>query len=879
MKKILSCLLLFFGIIALTGCFNKLLINGLEEVTINDTIFLSHNYEGNSEVTWSSSDENVAVVNNGAVTGISFGDVIITLTVDGQTASKKIKVIYPKINITIESKSTLVVGEKYRYFANIPEEYQDLDEGKWSSGNENIITIDKNGVVNPLDSGSTVIIYEYFGNIVSTNVDVIYKQATGVALQGESAVSVNSFLQLNTIFYPNNSRSECVFSSSNDEIATVDDDGLVKGITPGEVIITVTLKDNPSIYTTKKITVFLVPNTIELLIENTTENSINVGEIYKLNIKINGIEYDDDLHKGTISIKIDNCKVLVANEKYLIGFRKGVTNLIVSSVYDSQIFCEITVTINDNQRDEFTEEDYKKVEAILSNMSLKQKVGQMFMVGFSGTSFSNSLKDAIEKYHFGNVIYMGANVTNIKTLPQMSKDIQNCMKLNNTVYGFISTDQEGGRVARLRNGATHFVSNMALAATGNDNYAYLQGEAMGQELLYYGINMDLAPVLDVNNNHDNPVIGVRSYSDDPLTVSRFGEKLIKGLQNNGVIACPKHFPGHGNTNVDSHYGLPVINSDIDSLYNIELAPFIHAMNSGLDCVMTTHIIFNAIDSEYPATLSEKVLTGLLRNELGYKGLIATDGMEMNAVAKYYGDYSETAVLAVKAGVDMLLYTSLTNPSKAYNGIIDAINEGEITEERINESVKRILLTKLKYNILDQNYSIVDDFNSLLQKNNELNIEIACKSLTIAKGEYKPFDKSKNTLIISTLSTGLHNDLKESLINNGFNCFSIYYSGSNDYQNIVSILNDYDQIVFAVSNLSASDKDLINIVKEIDNANKNSIIVALDSPYDYLKYNKESVSTYICLYGNQSVTLTALTKLLCNEYKPTGKLPIDKSLFE
>ena len=130
-----------------------------------------------------------------------------------------------------------------------------------------------------------------------------------------------------------------------------------------------------------------------------------------------------------------------------------------------------------------------------------------------------------------------------------------------------------------------------------------------------------------------------------------------------------------------------------------------------------------------------------------------------------------------------------------------------------------------------------------------------------------------------MSTGLHNDLKESLINNGFNCFSIYYSGSNDYQNIVSILNDYDQIVFAVSNLSASDKDLINIVKEIDNANKNSIIVALDSPYDYLKYNKESVSTYICLYGNQSVTLTALTKLLCNEYKPTGKLPIDKSLFE
>jgi len=878
MKKILYSLLMFLIIIVLSGCNNKIEIIGANEIIINESSFYTLNINEDN-VVWSSSDDNIATVDNGVVTGINIGTVTITVKTGSKTANKTIEIIFPTINISIESKSTLIIGEKYRYYANIPEEYQNLDEGKWSSGNESIITIDDKGLANPISAGTTVITYEYFGNIVHTDVTVNYKEATSVALSGDDIVLVNGTLQLETIFYPENSKLKCIYSSSDETIAIVDENGLVKGISVGEVTITVSFKENPNVFTAKKIQVILLPNTIDVQVNGISNNTILTGNIYELNIKINNIEFNDELHKGIISVNSKNPKVMIANTNYIIGLTSGTVELVVSSTVDSSINKTITITVNDDANDEFTEEDYKVVEEILSKMTLKQKVGQMFVVGFSGTSFNSNLKDAIENYHFGNVIYMGANVSNPSTIAKMSKDIQDCMKVNNSVYAIISTDQEGGRVARLKTGATHFVSNMAIASTDDENYAYLQGEAMAKELLYYGINMDLAPVLDVNNNHDNPVIGVRSYSDDPITVSRFGEQLIKGLQNNGVLASSKHFPGHGNTNVDSHYGLPVIDFDMESLYKVELAPFIHAMNSGIDCIMTTHIIFNAIDSEYPATLSEKVLTGLLRNELGFEGLIATDGMEMNAVAKYFGDYDKTAVMAVKAGVDLLLYTSTFNPMKAYNGIINAINNGEITEERINESVRRILLTKLKYNILDQNYTIVDNFDELLENNNDLSIEIACKSLTVAKGEYKPFDRTKSTLIISTLSTGLHNDLKENLRNNGFtNCFAKYLTDNDDYQEVLSILNNYDQIIYATSNLSSGNKYLIDIVDDIHKVNKNSIIVALDSPYDYLKFNGSSVDTYICLFGNQTASITALTKLLCNEIEPTGKLSIDEDLF-
>ena len=410
------------------------------------------------------------------------------------------------------------------------------------------------------------------------------------------------------------------------------------------------------------------------------------------------------------------------------------------------------IVIEDNSiLDNYKEEEINRVNNIINNMTLNQKIGQMFVVGFSGTSMPSSLTSAIETYNFGNVILMGQNVSNPLTLKQMTTDIQNKMVSVNGLGGFISTDQEGGRVARLINGGTHIISQMAVSATNNPQNGYLVGEIIGTELSHYGINVDYAPVLDVNNNPDNPVIGIRSYSDDPMQVALYGNNMFKGLTSKGVMGCAKHFPGHGNTNVDSHYGLPIIDSSIEELYQVELAPFISAIANGIDSIMTTHIIFSAIDSKLPATLSEKVITGLLREQLGFDGIICTDGMEMSAVKDNFGGYGETAIKAIQAGCDMLLYTSISNPKTAHTALVNAVKSGQISEERINESVRRILLKKLKYGILDQNYNnSLDNFDEYLQLAEEQNLQLAKEAVTNIKGEFNGLDKNPMFVFIMIL---------------------------------------------------------------------------------------------------------------------------------
>ena len=454
-----------------------------------------------------------------------------------------------------------------------------------------------------------------------------------------------------------------------------------------------------------------IPNEIRL----SGKTNIEMGEHANISAEFIG--------KGSKEIvwKSSNSNIVDVYHGIVLGLQCGTSIITATSVLDDSVYGSIEITVSKYISAEPTKEQLDRVNSIIDKMSLSQKVGQMFFVGFSGTSMPSNLSNAITNYNFGNVIYMGQNVSNTSTLASMSNAIQNKMVSSNLVPGFISTDQEGGNVARIKSGGTHFISQMAIAATNDPNNAYLEGLAVGKELNSYGINMDFAPVLDVNNNPDNPIIGIRSYSDNPLIASLFGNNFIKGLQESGTIACPKHFPGHGNTAVDSHYGLPIITSSMNELYQVELAPFISAIKNGVDAIMTTHIIFEAIDTKYPATLSEKVLTGLLRNELNYKGLIITDGMQMDAIRKYFGTSDVTSVQAIKAGVDILLYTSLNDPMTAHTAIIKAVKNGEITEERINESVRRILLAKLERGILD-NYIVKDiDRTNMINEHYELNL--------------------------------------------------------------------------------------------------------------------------------------------------------------
>ena len=526
-------------------------------------------------------------------------------------------------------------------------------------------------------------------------------------------------------------------------------------------------------------------------------------------------------------------------------------------------------------------EDYLKykdqVDNIISKMTLEQKVGQMFIGSSSGTTITSASISAINDYHLGNFIFMGDNVTDPTKVSKLVSDLQEKFVGSNGVSGFISIDQETGTVNRMNSGATRFLGNMAQAATNDSYTSYLVGSSVGEELKYYGINFDLCPVLDVNNNPNNPIINCRSYSDDPIKVANFGSQMMKGLKSKNVMSCSKHFPGHGNTSTDSHLALPLISSSLDDLYQIELAPFISAIYNGIDSIMTTHIVFSNIDSKYPATLSYDVLTGLLREKLGYTGLIVTDGMEMSAIAKNYGK-EEAAILAINAGADILCYTSVSDPVKCIPAVLNAINNGTIKQSRIDDAVKRIISKKVKYdlieNYLPKNTSVFDT-----KAHEELNISLARKSVTKV-GEFSGLDKTKNTIIMSVKSTY---DLGYSGNENSFayyasrylkskgmkNCdYEVIGANSSNYNDYINKALGYEQVVVAIDTALAND---IKFINELTSKKENVVVIALKLPYDFNNYNK--VNTFMCIYDRTPVMIKALTEALNGEYIASGVSPI------
>lgn len=254
----------------------------------------------------------------------------------------------------------------------------------------------------------------------------------------------------------------------------------------------------------------------------------------------------------------------------------------------------------------------------LNEMTLKEKLGQLLFIGFAGHEYNDHLRKIIEEYKVGNIILFTRNIDNLDQLSKLNRSLHEKIYQSTGVMPLISIDQEGGIVTRIQNTATFAPGAMTISATNSDN-AYKVGQVLGEELSYLGINMNLAPTLDVNNNPNNPVIGVRSFGDDPKRVSEFGLNIIKGIQSKGVIATAKHFPGHGDVEVDSHLGLPVVDHDKERLDQVELYPFKKVINE-VDAIMSAHIFFKAYEKEsLPATLSRKVLTDLLRNKLGFNG--------------------------------------------------------------------------------------------------------------------------------------------------------------------------------------------------------------------------------------------------------------------
>ncbi|MBN2079136.1 MAG: hypothetical protein JW838_09225 [Spirochaetes bacterium] len=337
--------------------------------------------------------------------------------------------------------------------------------------------------------------------------------------------------------------------------------------------------------------------------------------------------------------------------------------------------------------------------SVSRGLDLDGRIGQMLMVAIPGSAMNTEAEKILERYRPGGVILFGYNLSKKEDNRKFIAGLQDTSLRHAGTPLFVSIDQEGGRVVRVVSGVTQFPGNMAAGIADNTRLAYRWGRALGLQLRETGINMNLAPVLDVNNNPHNPVINTRSFGADPRLVAKLGAAYIRGLQDSRCIAVGKHFPGHGDTNQDSHLTLPVIRYGLDRLERVELVPFRKAVRSGVEGIMTAHIAFPEIlGTNDPATVSPELLSVMLRGDLGFRGLVITDDMEMHAISRRQ-EMGEAAVRSVLAGADIILMSS----HGATIGIIRdamrrAVKEKRITPERINESVARIMETKMRYDI-------------------------------------------------------------------------------------------------------------------------------------------------------------------------------------
>ncbi len=347
----------------------------------------------------------------------------------------------------------------------------------------------------------------------------------------------------------------------------------------------------------------------------------------------------------------------------------------------------------------------RQVAELMADMNLYEKVCQLFIVtpeqltGFSGTvvQAGEQTRQALETWPVGGLIYFADN---IETPEQVTEMIENAQSYSH-IGLFISVDEEGGTVARVGSnaamGTTTFPNMSTVAKEGGAEAAYQVGMTIGTELSQLGFNLDFAPVADVNSNPANPVIGSRAFSDDPETAAELVAACVKGFRDSGILCTLKHFPGHGDTSADSHTEAAIATKTLEEMEACEFLPFLSGIEAGAPFVMVGHISCPEITgTSVPASLSREMVTGILREQLGFDGIVITDSMQMAAVTDVYSS-DAAAVAAVKAGVDIILMPS--DMESAINGILSAVESGELTQERIDESVARILSVKLEQGII------------------------------------------------------------------------------------------------------------------------------------------------------------------------------------
>ncbi|MGX1474875.1 UNVERIFIED_CONTAM: beta-N-acetylhexosaminidase [Streptomyces canus] len=545
--------------------------------------------------------------------------------------------------------------------------------------------------------------------------------------------------------------------------------------------------------------------------------------------------------------------------------------------------------------------DDKKLRSLISRMTLEEKVGQLFVMRVYGhsatapdqTDIDANLKEIgvrtaaemIARYRVGGIIYFtwAHNTRDPHQIADLSNGIQKAsLRQPRGLPVLISTDQEHGIVCRVGEPATLFPGAMAIGAGGSRKDARTLGRIAGQELRAIGIRQNYSPVADVNVNPANPVIGVRSFGSEADAVAGLVAAEVAGYQGAGVAATAKHFPGHGDTAVDSHYGFPVITHSRDLWEKLDAVPFRAAIRVGIDSIMTAHIQFPALDaSGDPATLSHPILSGILRGELGYDGVVVTDSLGMEGVRTKYGD-DRVPVLALKAGVDQLL-----NPPSldvAWNAVLKAVQDGELTEARLDESILRILRLKARLGLFEEPYVSHGGVTRTVGTPAHLAAAdgIAERTTTLLVNERRLLPLNRRThrklLVVGAdpaspsgttgPPTGV---LATALTELGFTATALPTGTAPSAATVaraVAAAQDADAVIVGTYNITAAQKTL---VEQLVATGRPVVAVAIRNPYDVAQL--PTVPAYLAAYSWTDVELRAAARVIAGEAAPRGRLPV------
>jgi beta-N-acetylhexosaminidase len=526
-------------------------------------------------------------------------------------------------------------------------------------------------------------------------------------------------------------------------------------------------------------------------------------------------------------------------------------------------------------------------------MTLEEQIGQLLMVGFWGSTPSQEIIDLIQRYRVGNIILFSRNVRDASQVLELTQSLQMIAKEAGHHYPLlIAIDQENGIVQRLGEAATIFPGNMALGAIGSEEMAYKLALATGRELKALGINMNLAPVVDVNNNPANPVIGVRSFGEDPQQVARLGSAMVKGYHTAGILSCLKHFPGHGDTAVDSHLVLPMIPYALRRLEALELLPFRSGIEAGAESVMIAHVSFPALTQHdmLPATLSSAIVQGLLREKLGFNGVILSDCLEMKAISETLGTQL-AAVMALQAGIDLVLVSHhYTQQRESIEAIREAVQTHKLSPQALQQTAQRVLRLKaraLSWNDLLGSTTLPSSIGS--EAHVQLQNQAYELSTTLVRNEDAllplRLNSEERIVVLSPQRNTMtmvedryySDDTLAALIEQYHANVSILPVPSQDarkghsyYDALLQTTSASD--VFIVATVNAHlDEQQAELVRYIISSGQRIIGIAVRNPYDLLAFPQ--LSTYLVTYEYTRSSLAAALRVLFGDRQARGRLPV------